>query len=164
MGSLYTNLASDGTAGKNTTFPDTDFPLFRLADVYLMYAEATARGGEGGNMQNAVNYINELRARGYGNHNHDIDAGWLTATAEVGGTNASVKYGNILNERAREMYWEATRRTDLIRFGLFTDSKYTWAEKGGVITGIGVKEKYNVFPIPTSDLSVNGSLVQNEGY
>lgn len=160
----YTNLASDGTAGKNTTFPDTDFPLFRLADVYLMYAEATARGGEGGNMQDAVNYVNELHARGFGNHDHDIDANWLTATAAVGGTKTSIKYGNILNERAREMYWEATRRTDLIRYGLFTDSKYTWAEKGGVITGIGVDKKYNVFPIPTSDLSVNGSLVQNEGY
>lgn len=160
----FTNLNSDGSKGKNATFPDTDFPLFRLADIYLMYAEATARGGQGGDLQQAATYINLLRERGYGNNNHSIDASWLTANAPVAGSNASVKYGNILNERSRELYWEATRRTDLIRFGLFTSNTYTWAEKGGVITGVGVKDRYNIFPIPESDMSVNGSLTQNEGY
>lgn len=59
---------------------------------------------------------------------------------------------------------EATRRTDLIRYGLFTSNTYTWAEKGGVITGVGVDKRYNLFPIPVSDISVNGNLQQNEGY
>lgn len=56
------------------------------------------------------------------------------------------------------------RRTDLIRYGLFTSNTYTWAEKGGVITGVGVDKRYNLFPIPVSDISVNGNLQQNEGY
>lgn len=160
----YTNMKSDGTPGKNNTFPDTDFPFFRLGEVYLTYAEAVARGGQGGDAATAIGYINELRDRGFGNANHHINESWLTATAIVGGTNASVQYGNILNERAREMYWEATRRTDLIRFGLFTTNTYTWAEKGGIITGVGVGSHYALFPIPTSDMGVNGSLTQNEGY
>lgn len=162
----FTNLNSDGTPGKNGTFPDTDFPLFRLADVYLMYAEAVVRGGEGGDINKAVGYINDLRFRGYGpgHTSATIDAAWLTASAQVGGSNATVGFGNILNERCRELYWEATRRTDLIRFGLFTGSTYTWADKGGIVSGIGVDDKYNLFPIPVSDISVNGNLVQNEGY
>ena len=162
----FTNLNNDGTPGKNGTFPDTDFPLFRLADVYLMYAEAIVRGGEGGDINKAVGYINDLRLRGYGpgHTSATIDAAWLRASAQVSGSNATVEFGNILNERCRELYWEATRRTDLVRFGLFTGSTYTWADKGGIVSGIGVDDKYNLFPIPVSDTSVNGNLVQNEGY
>ncbi len=160
----YTNLNSDGTGGKNVSFPDTDFPMFRLGDVYLMYAEAVARGGSGGSSSTAVGYINALRERGYGNSDHNITESWLTASAAVGGTSSSVAYGNILNERSRELYWEGTRRTDLIRYGLFTSSTYLWAEKGGVIGGIGVDDRYNLFPIPATDMGVNGNLVQNPGY
>lgn len=162
----FTNLNSDGTPGKNATFPDTDFPLFRLADVYLMYAEAVARGGTGGDINTAVGYVNDLRLRGYGSGHTGttIDAAWLRASAQINGSNATVEFGNILNERCRELYWEATRRTDLIRFGLFTGSAYTWADKGGVITGIGVDDRFNLFPIPVSDISVNSNLEQNEGY
>lgn len=162
----YSNLNSDGTPGKNTTFPDTDFPFFRLAEIYLTYAEAVARGGQGGDMATAVQYINDLRRRGYkaGVTGVTIDENWLRATASVNGSTANVEFGNILNERCRELYWEATRRTDLIRFGLFTSGSYTWADKGGVITGVGVDERYNLFPIPESDISVNANLEQNPGY
>lgn len=160
----YSNLNSDGTPGKNTTFPDTDFPLFRLGDVYLMYAEAVARGGEGGSTSKAVEYIQDLRKRANNTTYSEVTESWLTENASVSGSTASVAYGNILNERCRELYWEATRRTDLIRFGLFTSNSYTWAEKGGVISGVGVDNKYNLFPIPVSDISVNGNLHQNEGY
>ena len=73
-------------------------------------------------------------------------------------------YRNILDERCRELYWEGTRRTDLIRFGLFTSPAYVWTFKGGVLSGTGVNNRYNVFPIPVTDLSVNGNLKQNEGY
>lgn len=160
----FTNLKSDGSAGKNPTFPDTDFPLFRLGEIYLNYAEAVARGGQGGDMATAVGYINALRERGYGNSSHQINENWLTANANVAGSNANIQYGNLLNERMREMYFEATRRTDLIRYGLFTSSSYTWVDKGGVATGVGVDNHYNLYPIPTTDLSVNGNLKQNEGY
>ena len=159
----YSNLNSDGTPGKNTTFPDTDFPLFRLGEVYLMYAEAVARGGEGGSTSKAVEYIQNLRKRANTVYS-EVTESWLTENTSVSATTASVAYGNILNERCRELYWEATRRTDLIRFGLFTSNSYTWAEKGGVISGVGVDDKYNLFPIPVSDISVNGNLHQNEGY
>ena len=47
---------------------DTDFPMFRLGDIYLMYAEAVARGGEG-SKASAVEYINALRKRAYGDEN-----------------------------------------------------------------------------------------------
>lgn len=159
----YSNLNSDGTPGKNTTFPDTDFPLFRLGEVYLMYAEAVARGGEGGSTSKAVEYIQNLRKRANTVYS-EITESWLTENTSVSASTASVAFGNILNERCRELYWEATRRTDLIRFGLFTSNSYTWAEKGGVISGVGVDDKYNLFPIPVSDISVNGNLHQNEGY
>lgn len=160
----WTNLNSDGTPGKNADFPDTDFPLFRLGEIYLNYAEAVARGGQGGSMTTAVQYINDLRRRGYGDNSHDIDQNWLTANANIGGTSANVRYGNLLNERGREMYFEAVRRTDLIRFGLFTSGSYLWADKGGIITGVGVEEYRNLFPISVNDMSVNANLTQNDGY
>lgn len=150
----YTNLKSDGQPGSNTTFPDTDFPMFRLGDVYLMYAEAVARGGQGGNMADAVEYVNALRRRAYGDDLHNVDETWLLAD----------NYRNILDERGRELYWEGVRRTDLIRFGLFTSAAYVWPFKGGVPNGMSVDSRYNVFPIPSTDLSVNGNLRQNEGY
>ena len=150
----YTNLRSDGQGGSNTTFPDTDFPMFRLADIYLMYAEAVARGGQGGNMATAVQYVNSLRERAYGDTSHGVTEAWLTEN----------NYRNILDERCRELYWEGTRRTDLIRYGLFTSANYLWTFKGGVLSGAGVSGRYNVFPIPTTDLSVNANLKQNEGY
>ena len=150
----YTNVTSKGVPGSHIVFPDTDFPLFRLADIYLMYAEAVVRGGQGGSVETAVGYVNALRYRAYGNDDHAIDAAWLQAD----------NYRNILNERGRELYWEGTRRTDLIRYNLFTSSSYLWPAKGGVITGVGVDKRYNLFPIPATDLSVNGNLNQNEGY
>lgn len=150
----FKNVKSDGSQGSNLRYPDTDFPLFRLADVYLMYAEAVARGGQGGDLATAVGYINQMRERAFGDNTHNIDAAWLQAN----------DYRNILDERARELYWEGTRRTDLIRYGLYTSSAYLWPSKGGIITGKGVDSKYNIFPIPVSDLTVNKNLDQNEGY
>ncbi len=160
----YTNLNSDGTPGKNASFADTDFPMFRLADIYLTYAEAVARGGSGGDLATAVGYINALRERGYGDSSANITSSWLTASAPISGSSTSVEYGNILNERARELYWEGTRRTDLIRYGLYTSSSYVWSEKGGVVSGVGTNSKFNLFPISANDMSANGSLVQNPGY
>ena len=145
----YRNVTSTGTVN-NIAWPDTDFPLFRLADAYLMYAEAILRGGVGGNKADATNYINQLRARGYTGTKGNISEGDLTLDL-------------ILDERARELYWEGVRRTDLIRFGKFTTG-YNWDFKGGVPTGTNVDEKYIIYPIPTSDLTVNGNLVQNPGY
>ena len=149
--SKWTNKNSDGTDGSNSNYMDTDFPVFRLADVYLMYAEAVLRGGSGGNTSTALSYINLIRERAYGNQSGDITSSQLTLNF-------------ILNERARELYWEGYRRTDLIRYNQFTGGSYTWPWKGGDKNGKSVSDNYNLFPIPSSDLSANPGLVQNPGY
>jgi len=145
----YKNLYRDGSSGPDADFPDTDFPMFRLADAYLIYAEVQKRGG-GGDANTALNYVNMLRERAYGNTSGNI-------------TSTDLTLDFILNERARELYWECHRRTDLIRFGQFTTSGI-WAWKGNVQSGTTTDEFRNVFPIPTSDLSANPNLEQNTGY
>ena len=144
----FKNIDQQGNAGSDTTgdFTDTDFPLFRLADVYLMYAEATLRGG-GGSEALAISYMNELRAR-----------------ANNFGTIASIDLDFILDERSRELYWEAHRRTDLIRYGRFSQSEYLWPWKGGVKEGISTPSYLDVFPIPSTDINANPNLTQNPGY
>lgn len=147
----FKNVDTDGNAGSDPTgdFPDTDFPVFRLADAYLMYAEAVVRGG-GGSQANAVNYINELRERAYGNSSGNISASDLNLNL-------------IIDERARELYWEAHRRTDLIRFNLFSENGI-WPFKGGVPQGATTNGFRDLMPIPASDLGVNTNLEQNTGY
>ena len=147
----YKNVDINGNQGSDSTgeFPDTDFPMFRLADAYLMYAEAVLRGG-GGSTGEAVTYINELKERAYGDTSGNITASDLTLDF-------------ILNERGRELYWEAQRRTDLIRFNQFTENGI-WAFKGGVPQGTTTSAFRNIMPIPASDLGVNTNLTQNPGY
>jgi hypothetical protein len=147
----WKNLKQDGNPGINLTHMDIDFPIFRLGDAYLMYAEAVVRGGTGGDAATAVNYINLLRERAYGNSDGDI-----------GPTDLSLNF--ILDERARELYWEAHRRTDLIRFGQFTDGDYVWPWKGNVAEGIPTSPHFDIFPIPSSDIGANPTLTQNPGY
>jgi hypothetical protein len=144
----FSNKTSTGGNGKNLSFPDTDFPMFRLADVYLMYAEAVLRSATNGNINTALGYINEISERA------------STGTKTLNDLTLSF----ILAERGRELSWECTRRTDLIRYGLFTGDEFLWAWKGGVKEGTGTADKYKIFPIPASDLSANPKLKQNDGY
>jgi hypothetical protein len=154
----WRNKKSTGANGNDPQqiFVDTDFPLFRLADVYLMYAEAVLRNGRGGTQTQALAYVNLLRDRAYGNTPGTTD-GQIT-TAELTAPDF------ILDERGRELYWECTRRTDLIRFGKFTGSTYLWPWKGGVKAGQSIDTKYNLYPLPSTDIVANPSLVQNPGY
>ena len=147
----FKNISSNGTPGSNATFPDTDFPVFRLADVYLMAAEAILRGAAGGDKERARGFVNEVRRRAFGSAAGDINVNELTLDF-------------LLDERARELYWECHRRTDLIRFGKFSTSDYLWQWKGGVKEGRSVPEYRNIFPIPAADLSANPRLEQNPGY
>lgn len=144
----YANVTTNGTPGIDQTFVDTDFPLFRLADVYLMYAEAHLRGG-GGSLSEAVNLVNALRTRA-GNPNMI--------------SNDELTLPFILDERSRELHWEAHRRQDLIRYGLYTGGNYNWAWKGNGSNGIAIPNHLNVYPIPNLSLSTNPNLTQNPGY
>lgn len=146
----WKNITSGGQPGPVPEFPDTDFPMFRLADAYLIYAEAHIRGG-GGDATKAVNLINALRGRAYGDNSGDITTSDLTTDF-------------ILDERARELYWEGHRRTDLIRYGMYTGSDYVWAYKGHDQSGKGTNDKYRLFPIPASEINSNPNLTQNPGY
>jgi hypothetical protein len=147
----FKNIDQSGNAGSDLTFMDVDFPLFRLADVYLMYAEAILRGGSGGDFNTALNYLNELNERAYGDKSGNISEAEYT-----------LEY--ILDERARELYWECHRRTDLIRFGQFSDGTYVWPLKGGTLEGQAVSSHFDVFPIPATDIGANPNLTQNTGY
>jgi starch-binding outer membrane protein, SusD/RagB family len=149
----YVNVRSDGAPVSDATkyFVDIDFPVFRLAEMYLIYAEAVLRGGIGGNTATATNYINLIRTRAYGNLGGNISESQLNLQF-------------ILDERGRELYWEGHRRTDLIRYGLLTTNTYLWPWKGGVSSGTAVDAKYNIFPIPASNIVANPNLTQNTGY
>jgi hypothetical protein len=147
----WKNVTSGGQNGSDLTHCDTDFPMFRLADVYLMYAEAVLRGGSGGDIGTALGYVNQIRTRAYG------DTG-----GNITGTDLTLDF--ILNERARELYWEAQRRTDLIRFGKFSGDSYIWTWKGAVKEGKATDAKFDIYPIPASDIIANPNLIQNTGY
>jgi hypothetical protein len=150
----WSNLRDDGTIASNTSSDgvDTDFPMFRLADAYLMYAEAAARTNT--NLGVALGYINDLRT-------HRNAA--TVAESDLVATTDNIDFKFFLDERARELYWEGVRRTDLIRFGCFAGDTYMWQWKGGVKDGVAVDNKYNIYPIPASEISANPNL-SNEDY
>lgn len=149
----FKNITSTGAAGKDPAkdFPDTDLPLIRLAEVYLTYAEAVLRGGTGGDRATALGYINQLRTRAYG-----------SAAGNIADADLTLDF--ILDERARELYWEGLRRTDLIRYGKFTNASYLWSFKGGAASGVAVPDYRNLYPIPSDARAANENLSQNTGY
>lgn len=145
----FQNIDSNGNPASNPTFVDTDLPVYRLADAYLMYAECVVRSA-GGDMNTAVGYINTLRERAFGDDDDDIDTGDLNLDF-------------ILDERARELHWEMHRRQDLIRFGQFSD-RGVWQWKGNVPNGTTTPSFRDLYPIPLTELNLNSNLVQNPGY
>ena len=171
----WSNLKDDGTTASNTgdAGVDTDFPLFRLADVYLMYAECVVRTGDdwdnwaGGSdaesdsrKKGAIYWINKVRERAYGIDENGNPKGQVWKE-NFSSKDAFLQF--ILDERARELYHEGYRRTDLIRYGQFTTNKYIWQWKGGVHDGQAVDSKYNIYPIPNTELTANPNL-HNDNY
>ncbi len=102
------------------------------------------RGGAGASRADALGYVNQLRSRAFGE-----------GLGQVSDEDFTLDF--ILDERARELYTECTRRTDLIRFGKYT-SGYSWNWKGGVLDGKDVDDKYQYLPIPEAELSANPAL------
>ena len=145
----YSNVTLSGAPGSNPGFPDTDYPMFRLGDAYLMYAEAVLRNG-GGTRAQALTYVNALRQRAYGNTSGNI-------------TDAQLTLNFIKDERLRELYWEGHRRSDLIRYGQFTNQG-VWSWKGGIQAGKTTEAFRDLYPLPASELLANPNLTQNSGY
>ena len=155
----FSNKTSAGIAGLNSTFVDTDFPLFRLADAYLMYAEAQMRkdGATNANTANTASaqsllYINALRQR----------ANNGSTVANVNQSQVNLDF--IIDERARELHWEGHRRQDLIRFNKYGGGSYNWAWKGNIANGTSFGTNLNVFPLPSASIAANPNLTQNNGY
>lgn len=122
-----------------------DAPVFRLADVYLMKAEALMRKNGGAATTEAVDLVNTMRARDFSST--DPVAKYTTGTLTL---------DELLNERAREFAWEGWRRNDLIRFGKFTSGTW-WDKKPSA-------PFRTVFPIPAASISINPNMTQNPGY
>lgn len=146
----FRNTYSNGGSGHNSQFVDMDYFLMRSAEAYLIAAEAELR--EKGTLSDTgLGYINALRTR--------------ANAAPVAKENCTLDY--ILDERARELYYEGFRRTDLVRYGYFggNDSgKYLWEWKGGVKNGQGFEAFRNIFAIPYEDKNANPNIEQNPGY
>ncbi len=151
----FTARNTDGSrpTNYNTAFACTDFPIFRLADAYMMRAEALFRLGGTANIEAAVLDINEIRERAYGNTSGNI-------------TTADLDLDFLIDERGREFYYEAQRRTDLVRFGKFTGGEYLWQWKGGAFAGASTSDHLDLFPIPGDELSANPNYngLNNPGY
>ena len=145
----YKNVDKNGKQGSDSTgnFCDTDFPMFRLADAYLMYAELAANGV--GSKTTARGYVNALRTR---------------AGAVAIANDSDITSDFVLDERARELYWEGHRRQDLIRANKFTGGAKLWQWKGNALNGASIDAKFNVYPIPQTELNTNSNLTQNTGY
>ena len=127
------------------SYSDIDFPLIRLGEIHLIYAEAcmhlTAEA-------QALPKLKEL-----------ADRAGVTATT-------SITQEFLVAERARELMWESHRRTDLIRYGMYGgDTSYSWPFKGGNSAYGQPFEKYmELYSIPPEELASNEKLVQNPGY
>ena len=140
------NIAESAKVLNVNAHPDTDLPVFRLADIYLMKAECYVMGGKG-NADEAIAAVNVVRERAGAKP-------WTNVTAN-----------DLLDERARELYWENHRRTDLVRFNKFT-SGYTWSWKGYVAGGTDMGSHMNVYPIPANVIAAQPEFgaYQNAGY
>lgn len=139
----WCNFRTDGGDTHHGEFPDVDIPLMRVAEAYLTRAEARYRQN---NRTSALSDINVLRSRAA-----------ATSLSEI-------TEQDLIDEWCREFYLEGRRRSDLVRFGMFTTNTYVWDWKGGSIDGTSVDSHFNVYPIPDSDINNNPNMTQNDGY
>lgn len=141
----FRNVRSDGKSNQVVNFVNTDLGLFRIAEAYLTYAEASTRLN--GSNDDAKAKINVLRAR----------------------ANAAQKniysLNDICDEWCREFWFEGRRRMDLQRFNYYAgQASYKWEWMGGTYQGAQFSKDRSIFAIPENDLSNNSNLIQNPGY
>ena len=145
----FNNIPSDQTpesyveTARTKAYSDIDYPLIRLGEIYLIYAEACMHLDQ---VSVALPKMEELAERAGVEPTDYIDTDFLIA------------------ERARELMWEGHRRTDLIRYEVFNSARFTWPYKGNSYQGTGFPEYMNIFAIPLTDLAANVDLEQNPGY
>jgi starch-binding outer membrane protein, SusD/RagB family len=129
-------------SGRN--FGEADISIVRLADVYLMRAEAKLR--KSNDAAGALADVNKVRTS-------------RTSNKPAGSSLTSIDLDGLLRERGFELYWEMHRRTDLIRFGKYESA---WTEKSNT------DKNKRVFPIPQTAIdgasNLPGYLKQNPGY
>ena len=140
----WSNLHADGSTQHDQNYSDTDFPVFRLAEIYLTRAEAKYRLN---GSQEGLADILEVQGRA----NRTLKA-------------TSVDEQTLIDEWCREFFMEGRRRSDLVRFGLFTGSKYLWSFKGGAEKGAGIPTNYDIYPIPADEIKNNPNMTQNPKY
>ena len=152
----YNNVPHNMTAeefletAKNESFVDIDYPVVRLGEIYLIYAEACVRLGQGNLAQSKMD---ELAVR-TGVAPISLPATWDNAARDL-----------FLGERARELMWESHRRTDLIRYDLFSSAEYLWPFKGGESpVGQAFPEYKELFAIPALQIAANPDLKNPAGY
>ena len=142
----FNNVPHDSTAvqyaatAATKNFSDIDWPLIRLGEIHLIYAEACMHAGGNASAQ-------------------------LKALADRAGVAAPTTVDDefLMAERARELMWEGHRRTDLIRYGKWIKG-YNWTYKGGDYAGRDLPAHFNIFPVPSTELATNLELKQNPGY
>lgn len=140
----WSNLHADGSTQHDQNYSDTDFPVFRLAEIYLTRAEAKYRLN---GSQDGLADILKVQDR-----------------ANRASKATSVNEQTLIDEWCREFFMEGRRRSDLVRFGLYTGSKYLWSFKGGAEKGAGVPSYYNIYPIPDNEIKNNPNMTQNPKY
>ncbi len=160
----WRNVTKDRVKGASTQYSNIAFPVFRKADAYLMAAEAILRGAPASRAE-ALGYVNEVRHRAYNSgpyqNTYNVSNGAITDT--------ELDLSFLIDERARELWTENWRRSDLVRFGLYTKG-YNWEWKGRNTSGetnhVGrdVDDRFNLYPIPQNDVLYNPNLTQNPDY
>lgn len=147
----YNNIPHDMTVDEfketagSKAYSDIDYPIIRLGEIYLIHAEACMNLGEAGNATALAN-LKKLSDRA------GVDAP-TTITQEY-----------LIAERAKELMWEGHRRTDLIRWKLYSSSSFLWPWKGGTLAGEGFEDYKYMYALPPGEMTANPTLEQTPGY
>lgn len=160
----------DNTISKsNATLKNYPFPLIRLGELYLGYAECCA---ESGDVTNAKLYLNKIRARA---GIPDVDTSW----GKAGGITSTKQLRDIIRqERQIELYLECHNFWDMRRW-LLADQYFNHKHEGMAITAKAIEQfsqptevpfarvfedRHWLLPIPATDINNNHNVIQNPGY